>query len=74
VNPQFQRYLHLAWEDDLKEILFTLSNADDLLINERNNQQLEAENLFKQIDKYGSGYITVRELADWIENVCGYRL
>jgi len=70
-NP---RYLHLAWEDDLKEILFTLSNADDLLINERNNQQLDSEYLFKQIDKYGSGYITVRELADWIENVCGYRL
>ena len=45
-----------------------------MLINERNNQQLDGDYIFKQIDKYGSGYITVRELADWLENVCGYRL
>jgi hypothetical protein len=30
-------YLRQSWIDDLKEILYTLSNADDLLVTERNN-------------------------------------
>jgi len=30
--------LQLQFEEDLKEVLFAFSNADDLLINERNNQ------------------------------------
>lgn len=45
-----------------------------MLINERNNLQLDAEYIFRKIDKYNGGYITVRELADWLENVCGYSL
>ena len=30
-NPDFIKHQHISWEDDLKEILFTISNADDLL-------------------------------------------
>jgi Ca2+-binding EF-hand superfamily protein len=74
VNPAFTKYQHLSWEDDLKEIVFTISNADNLLQSERNNNQIEPEYIFKQIDKYGSGYITVREIADWLAQVCGFHL
>jgi Ca2+-binding EF-hand superfamily protein len=39
-RPEFgsrlPEYLRQSWIDDLKEILYTLSNADALLINERN--------------------------------------
>jgi Ca2+-binding EF-hand superfamily protein len=30
-NSKFTKYQHLTWVEDLKEILFTISNADDLI-------------------------------------------
>jgi hypothetical protein len=36
VGSRLPEYLRQSWIDDLKEILYTLSNADALLINERN--------------------------------------
>ena len=66
VASRLPEYLRQSWIDDLKEILYTLSNADALLINERNNQQLDADYIFGKIDKYRLGYITVTKLADWL--------
>jgi hypothetical protein len=74
VASRLPEYLRQSWIDDLKEILYTLSNADDLLVNERNNQQIDADYVFGKIDKYRSGFITVRELAEWLSSEWGYRL
>ena len=30
-NSKLTKYQHLTWVEDLKEILFTISNADDLI-------------------------------------------
>ena len=46
-KPEFAsrslEYLRQSWIDDFEKILYILSNADALLINERNNNQIDTD-------------------------------
>ena len=62
------------WLDDLKEVFFTITKAEQYLIGARNNVAIDSAFIFNQIDQFNLGYITSRSLADWLSESVGFKL
>ena len=62
------------WLDDLKEVFFTITKAEQYLIGARNNVAIDSAFIFNQIDQFNLGYITSRSLGDWLSESVGFKL
>lgn len=62
------------WVDDLKEVLFTVGKAEQLLVHTRNSLNIDAAAIFEQVDSHKLGYFTARSLSEWLAESVGFRL
>ena len=55
------------WIEDLKEVLTTNSKAEEILLDIRRALNIDGDFIYEQIDQYHLGYITLRNLQNWLE-------
>lgn len=62
------------WIEDLKEVLLTNSKAEEILLDIRRALNIDGDGIYEQIDKYQLGYITLRNLQNWLTETVHFKL
>jgi Ca2+-binding EF-hand superfamily protein len=75
ITPAMSSQLRSSeWIDDLKEVFYTITKAEEYLVNARNTSAIDATFIFRQIDQYDLGYISSRSLGEWLSENVGFKL
>ena len=62
------------WIDDLKEVFYTASRAQEFLQEVRANLAIDGAYLFSLIDSYRLGYLSTRNITEWLLQTVGFKL
>ena len=75
ITPAMSSQLRSSeWIDDLKEVFYTITKAEEYLVNARNTSAIDPAFIFRQIDTYDLGYISSRSLGEWLSESVGFKL
>ena len=63
-----------GWKDDLRDMITTSGSAESILQSIRNELQIDAQEVFENIDHMQIGYITSRTLVTWLKEHLGWNI